>query len=104
MTPPLKPVGVFDFAALLAEALTPVMTELAAVRAELADLKAQKTAEILDSRAMAAKFGKPTTEAFNRWIARPSGAHVLALHRVDPAGRRYWVAAEVDALVARGRR
>lgn len=83
----------------VAAAKAELLRELPALlRAELA---AHRDADLLDSSAMAAKFGK-SVEAFNRWIGRKGGAHVLAIAKVDPAGRRYWLRAEVDALTARG--
>ncbi len=88
-----------------------ILAELRALRAEhalvlkkLEALEAQKNATVLDSRAMAARFNKPSVEAFNRWISRKGGAHVAALAKQDPCGRRYWLAVEVDALAVRGAR
>lgn len=104
MTPPLKPVGVFDFAAIIAEAQRPLIERIDALTAKIEALSAQRVAEVLDSTAMAVRFGK-SVEAFNRWIGRPGGRHVLALAKVDKqTGKRTWSRSEVDALLVRGTR
>jgi hypothetical protein len=99
------------FAQAVAEANKPLVEKIDALTAEVAALRAERTAEVLDSRAMAARYNKPSVEAFNRWITPPKpgqprrgGVHVGAIAKTDPAGRRYWLRAEVDALETRGAR
>lgn len=96
--------AVFDLEALTEKAAEKAVAKvLAALPAVFrAELKANRESERLSSADMASRYGKPTVEAFNRWVGRKGGAHVRAIAKHDPNGRRYWMRAEVEALESMG--
>jgi hypothetical protein len=96
MTTP-RDLGVLGLLPELLDELRAVRAEQKAIREQLDRIEAPHVQEVLYSDAVAARRGQ-TVGAFNAWLRRPGGRHVLAIAKKDGAGRRFWKRLDLELL------